>query len=134
MSQYLLDTNIVAFMLRNRRDVLTRLLKVGADNCHISEITYAELLYGVKCSQHPEKNRKALNAFVEGIDVVPVSSSLETFADIKLYLRKIGKMVEDADIFIGATSIANQMVMVTENIKHFENMPNIKLENWVQRE
>lgn len=41
MSQYLLDTNIVAFMLRGRHDVLGKLLDVGKDNCHISEITYA---------------------------------------------------------------------------------------------
>lgn len=134
MTQYLLDTNIVAFMLRNRRDVLDRLLKVGADNCHISEITYAELLYGVRCSQHPEKNREALNAFVDGIDVLPLDNALDVFADIKFQLRKIGKIVEDADIFIGATAIANHMVMVTENIKHFENMPNIELENWVIRD
>lgn len=55
------------------------------------------------------------------------------FADIKVMLRNAGKLVDDADIFIGATSIANDMVMVTENTRHFENMPNIKLENWVRR-
>lgn len=133
MSQYLLDTNIVAFMLRGRRDVLDRLLEVGFENCHISEVTYAELLYGVRCSQHPEENRKALEAFVTGVDILPVREALENFAEIKYHLRKLGKMVEDSDIFIGATAIVYGMVMVTENLKHFANMPGIKLENWVRR-
>lgn len=133
MSQYLLDTNIVAFMLRNRRDVLDRMLEVGVDNCHISEITYAELLYGVKCSSHPKQNLRALATFIRGIDVIPIGNSIEVFSDTKAYLRKIGKMVDDADLLIGATAIANDMIMVTENIRHFENMPGIKLENWVKR-
>lgn len=133
MSQYLLDTNIVAFMLRGRRDVLGKLLDVGKDNCHISEITYAELLYGVKLSRFYEQNMRALKAFAGEIDIIPISGVLEVFVDIKLMLRNAGKLVDDADIFIGATSIANGMVMVTENTRHFENMPNIKLENWVRR-
>lgn len=75
----------------------------------------------------------ALRLFLRGIDVIPISNAIDIFADTKAYLRKVGKMVDDADIFIGATSIANNMVMVTENVRHFENMPGIILENWVKR-
>ncbi len=133
MTQYLLDTNIVAFMLRGRKDVLDRMLAIGVDSCHISEITYAELLYGVRCSKYPDRNYKVLRAFIRGIDMLPISNSLEEFAEIKFYLRRNGKIVEDSDIYIGAAAIANNMVMVTENLKHFENMPGIVLENWVKR-
>lgn len=130
MSQYLLDTNIAAFILRGRKDVLEKLLVVGSDNCHISEVTYAELLYGVRCSQYPKENRKALDAFIKGMDILPISNALESFANIKFHLRKLGKMVDDADILIGATAMANDMVMVTGNTKHFINMPGITLANW----
>lgn len=133
MKRYLLDTNIVAFALRGRQEILAKLLVVGADRCAISEVTYAELLYGTKWSEKPQKNRKILGAFVKDIEMVPISNALETFADIKVQLRKMGKLVEDSDIFIGATAIAGKMIMVTENTKHFENMPGIKLENWVER-
>lgn len=75
----------------------------------------------------------ALKNFVGGVDVIPISEILEQFADIKVQLRKIGKPVDDADIFIEATAIANGMVMVTENTRHFENMPGIRLGNWVRR-
>lgn len=112
---------------------MDKLQTVGAGNCHISEVTYAELLYGVKMSRLSEQNMNALKNFVGGVDVIPISEVLEQFADIKVQLRKIGKPVDDADIFIGATAIANGMVMVTENTRHFENMPGIRLENWVRR-
>ena len=46
MKQYLLDTNIVAFLLRGRKEVIDNIIKIGIDNCHISEMTYGELLYG----------------------------------------------------------------------------------------
>ena len=48
-------------------------------------------------------------------------------------LFRSGKIVDDADILIGATAIDNKFVMVTENVKHFENLPGITLENWVKR-
>lgn len=120
-------------MLRNRQDVLNKLQLVGSSNCHISEITYAELLYGLRCSSRVKENLKALNAFIKGIDVLPISNVLEKYADIKYLLRKTGKMVDDADIFIGATAIAHKMVMVTDNTRHLENMPGIIIDNWVNK-
>lgn len=134
MKQYLLDTCIVAFMLRGRKNVLNKLLEVGSDNCHISEITYVELLQGAKCSKRTKDNLKILNAFVKDMDILPISNALNEFADVKFKLRKMGKMVEDADIFIGATAIVNDLVMVTDNTQHFENMPGITFENWVERD
>lgn len=107
--------------------------RIGIDQCHISEITYAELLYGAECSSDPVKNTALVDRVLENINMVPISSSLTVFAKCKAHLRKIGKIVDDADILIGATAIDNKFVMVTENVKHFENLPGITLENWVKR-
>jgi len=46
-------------------------------------------------------------------------------------LRKSGKPIDDFDLLIGATAIANDLILVTNNIKHFENLKKIKLENWI---
>jgi tRNA(fMet)-specific endonuclease VapC len=48
-------------------------------------------------------------------------------------LRREGIGISDFDLLIGATAISNDLIMVTENIKEFERISNIKLENWVQR-
>lgn len=79
------------------------------------------------------KNTALVDRVLEDINMIPISSSLKVFAKCKAHLRKIGKIVDDADILIGATAIDNKFVMVTENIKHFENLPGITLENWVKR-
>ena len=74
-----------------------------------------------------------LKAFMDGIDTIPLKEVWPTFAKSKFGLRKIGKLVDDADIIIGDTAITYDMIMVTENTKHFENLPGIMLENWIRR-
>ncbi|MCC6549022.1 MAG: hypothetical protein IT279_03015 [Ignavibacteriaceae bacterium] len=54
----------------------------------------------------------------------------EAFGKIIADLIKKGRIIDDADIFIAATAITNELHLVTNNIKHFENIPEIKLENW----
>ena len=51
----------------------------------------------------------------------------------KAALYSQGTPIEDLDLFIGCTAVANQMIMVTENKKHLERIPNIEIENWVHR-
>ena len=109
-----------------------KIQEIGVEQCHISEITYAELLYGAECSSCPSNNIALLDKVLEGIDMIPVSNSLKMFAKCKAYLRKMGKIIDDADILIGTTAIANNLIMVTDNTKHFKNMPGITLENWVE--
>lgn len=132
-THYLLDTNIIVFLLKEQYGVRDKIQKIGIDYCHISEITYAELLYGAECSSNPSQNTILVDKVLEGISMIPVSDSLKEFAKCKAHLRKIGRMVDDADILIGSTAIANNMIMVTENTKHFENLPCINLENWIKR-
>ncbi len=130
---YLIDTNIIVFLLRMQYDIGDKIQEIGIDHCFISEITYAELLYGAECSSNPQHNIELVDKVLKGIRMVQVSNSLHTFAKCKATLRRMGKMVDDIDLLIGATSITNKMVMVTDNTKHFENMPDIILENWVTR-
>ena len=132
-TQYLLDTNIIVFLLRGQMGIRDSIERIGIDQCHISEITYAELLYGAECSSDPAKNTALVDRVLEDINMIPISNSLKVFAKCRAHLRKIGKIVDDADILIGATAIDNKFIMVTENIKHFENLPGITLENWVKR-
>lgn len=134
MRQYLLDTNICAFILRDKFGVGSHLLDVGIDNCHISMITYAELYYGAMNSNAIDKNLRQLQLFVDGIDVIPIDDVIPDFAKEKVRLRRKGTPIDDFDLLIGTTAKAYGMTLVTENIKHLGKIEGLNIENWVSRD
>jgi len=92
------------------------------------------LLYGVECSDNNDaKNKKVVIDFIKDMQVIPISTALYIFAEEKAKLRKNGIVIDDLDIFIGATAISNNMILVTDNEKHLKRISKIKIENWVER-
>ncbi|MBK7427514.1 MAG: type II toxin-antitoxin system VapC family toxin [Saprospiraceae bacterium] len=130
MRQYLLDTNICIYYMKGLFDLDKKFASVKIENCFISEITLAELKFGVENSKAPAKNQKALDNFLTGIQILPIFEAIDTYAKEKARLRKSGRTVDDFDLLIGSTSVAFELTLVTNNTKHFENIKNIKLENW----
>ncbi|MEM1120943.1 MAG: type II toxin-antitoxin system VapC family toxin [Bacteroidota bacterium] len=128
---YLLDTNIVIFLFRDKHNIAGKIDEVGIEHCYISEITLAELKYGAANSQHPEKHRKEVAQLLEFVQVIPISSSIDLFAIEKARLRKAGTMIDDFDLLIGCTAISSKLMLVTNNTKHFQRIENIELEDWV---
>ena len=135
MGQYLLDTNICVFLLRGQYDVDKKIDEVGLENCHISEITMAELKYGAELGRKKGIKQRAqgLDSFLSSIQILPISNAIDLYASEKARLRLAGTPADDDfDLLIGCTAIANDLIMVTENIKDFKNFSNIKLENWIK--
>nr|MBS0038558.1 type II toxin-antitoxin system VapC family toxin [Saprospiraceae bacterium] len=130
MKQYLLDTNICIYYLKGLFDLDKKFKAVKIENCFISEITLAELKFGVENSKNPAKNQKALDSFLTGIQILPIFEAIDTYAKEKARLRKSGKTVDDFDLLIGCTAVAFELTMVTNNTNHFKNIKNIKLDNW----
>lgn len=128
--KYLLDTNICVFCLRGQYSITQKIENVGIDNCYLSEITVAELYYGAEHSKFPNKTMEQTEEFVSLFNIIPSSSSLHAFGRLKSELSKQGIPIENFDLMIGACAIANQMVLVTDNVKHLGRIPNIKIENW----
>lgn len=131
--KYLLDTNICIHFLRGQFDLLNKIQEIDLRNCAISEITLAELAYGAENSSDPKKNFKLIEKFSEQVKILPIFNAINIYAKEKVGLRKKGTMISDFDILIASTSIANGLVMVTENTKDFKRISNIKIENWVKR-
>ena len=134
MKKYLLDTNICIFFLKEKYNVKQKAQAIRLDNCYISEITLGELLYGAECSLNPERNLIQIEEFVKELQVLSISTAIALYAKEKSLLRKRGAMIDDLDILIGATAIANNMILVTDNEKHLNRLANIKIENWVERD
>ena len=130
---YLLDTNICVHFFRGKFGVTEKLETVKAENCAISEITLAELVFGAENSKNPEKNHRLIVQFIELVTVLPIYDAIMTYGKEKARLRKAGTMISDLDLFIGCTAIENDLIMVTENEGEFERIFGLKLENWVDR-
>jgi len=133
MKKYLLDTNICIYFLKGQFNIDKKLKSVGVENCFISEITVAELKFGAENSVQKEKNRKVIENFIDSIQILPIISCLDTYAKEKARLRKKGLTIDEFDLLIGSSSIENNMVLVTRNVKHFSRLKNCTIENWVDK-
>lgn len=128
---YLIDTDTIIFALRGDDKVLEKFKENKNIPISISMITYAELIFGAKRSQNEQKNMIKVNHIR---DIYPIEELnegvMEVFADIKAKMFEKGIRIEDMDLLIASTAIYNELVLVTNNTKHFKNIPNLKLENW----
>ena len=132
--QYLLDTTTCVFFLRGEMDMDEAIRAKGRQNCFISEATVLELRYGAENSKDPEKSHKAVTSFLKGLSIIPIYSCIMHYAKEKVRLRRIGKPMHDEfDLLIGVTSVENKLILVTDNIKDFDRIEGIKIENWHKR-
>jgi tRNA(fMet)-specific endonuclease VapC len=89
-------------------------------------------MFGVEHSEHKEKNQKALDNFLTGVKVIPIFHSLSLYAKEKSRLRKEGTPTDDFDLLIGVTSVAHNLIMVTNNKNHFNSIKGISIEDWTK--
>ncbi len=87
--------------------------------------------YGIENSTKKEDNRKIIERFISSIQIVPIMGSLDIYAKEKAKLKKKGQLIDDFDLIIGSSAIANEMILVTRNEKHFKRISGINTENWV---
>ena len=130
---YLLDTNICISLLKNKYGVRETIKKVQPVNCFVSEITLSELYFGAAFSNNKEERLKDVSFIVNHFKIIPITDALPLFGDVKAELKRKGLLIDDFDILIGCSAIINNMVMVTDNVKHLERLPDIIIENWTKR-
>jgi tRNA(fMet)-specific endonuclease VapC len=124
--KYLLDTCVLINHLRGKVRIDQKLIENGAA---ISVITWAELIHGVEKSSSRSVNKQLVEGIVEefGIEILPIDVELaEKFGVLKHNQEKIGFKVEDFDLLIAATAMINNLILVTENKKHFNKIRGLK--------
>lgn len=132
MKKYLIDTNTCIYYIKGKFDLYNKFEKAGTENCYISEITLAELKFGVENSENRDKNQKNLENFLTGVSILPIFHALDLYAKEKARLRKAGTPIDDFDLLIGATAVTQNLTVVTNNTEHFKRIRGIQLENWTE--
>lgn len=118
--------------MKGRFGLIEKFKGVGLSNCFISEITLAELKFGVQNSQQIDKNTETLSKFLSDLKILPIIQALDIYASEKTRLRKAGTPISDFDLLIGATAVANQLTMITNNVGEFSRIKNINIEDWTK--
>lgn len=99
----------------------------------ISAITLSELEYGAAKSSNPQKNQAAIMQLLLVLEVLPFDdrASME-YGGIRAYLEKQGTPIGPLDTLIASHARAEGLVLVTNNVREFERVPGLRVENWVE--
>ena len=126
---HLLDTNVVSQALRGDAHVRRRIDLHARQGIVISAITIAELAYGTLKHPHPERHRRAWEAFVAMFEVVPFDEhGAREHARIRWALR--ATPIGERDLLIAAVALARRLVVVTGNLREFRRVPGLRVEDW----
>ena len=132
--KYMLDTNICIYAIKNKpENVLTMIKKHQQDGLCISAITLSELEFGASKSANRDRNRAAIMRLLFILNVIPFTNQAAIeYGKIRAYLEQQGTPIGPLDMLIAGHAKAENMTLVTNNVKEFERVPNLKVENWAK--
>jgi len=132
MLKYLLDTNIVIYTMKNRPQRVKRRFQQHHGQMGISTVTIGELVFGAEHSQQTERNLADLEALAARLEVLPFDNQAAFhFGQIRAALYRTGQPIGPYDMMIAGQARAAGLKLVTNNVKEFERVPGLLLENWI---
>ena len=133
MLEYMLDTNICIYVIKNRPAALRERLDQLAEALCISTITLGELLYGVEKSTRRSQNLQAVEQFTARLEVLPFSAKAAAhFGQIRAELARLGLPCGAYDMLTAAHARSEGLMLVSNNVREFERMPGLRLDNWAR--
>jgi len=133
--RYLLDTNIFIAALKAHPAVRRRLESTAASALILSPVVLGELETGVEKSSRPEHNRERLFRVVDQIEIALIDAAVShAYARIRSDLEHKGTPIGANDLWIAAQALSIGATLVTDNVREFDRVQGLRLENWVQAE
>ena len=132
MLKYLLDTNIVIYTMKNRPQQIRRSFKAQQGRMGISSVTLGELVFGAEHSQQVERNLADIEALTARLEVLPFDEAAAYhFGQIRAELYRMGRPIGPYDMMIAGHARACGLKLVTNNVKEFERVQGLIIENWL---
>ncbi len=132
--RYMLDTNICIYAIKHKPEkVFNKLQEVDPEDVCVSSVTYAELVHGVEKSAAVEKNRLALFMLLANIEIKNFDTdAADCYGKIRADLEKKGTPIGPLDMMIAGHAQSLDLTIVTNNVKEFARVDNLKIENWTE--
>ncbi len=132
--KFLLDTNICIYVINEKPEqVLRKFEQYPVHEFAVSSITHAELQYGVAKSRHKNRNQVALDEFLLPLTILPFHGKrlMECYGKIRVFLESKGKAIGPLDTLIATHALSLGLTIISNNIREFSRIPNLKCENWI---
>jgi tRNA(fMet)-specific endonuclease VapC len=129
----MLDTNICIYLIKKQpASVLERFIDFPVGEIGISIVTLAELEYGASKSRHPSRNRAALDQFIAPLEVAEFDrQAAVVYGRLRATMETKGTVVSAMDLLIAAHAVSLGARLVTNNVREFQRVPGLRVENWV---
>ena len=130
--KYMLDTNICIYLMNHNENVLKKFFAERNHGVSISTITLAELEFGIQNSAAQAKNRNKLSAFLPLVEIFSFDTEAAFhYGIIRAELERKGTPIGAMDTLIAAHAKSKELIMVTNNVREFDRIDGLKVENWV---
>jgi tRNA(fMet)-specific endonuclease VapC len=131
MLTYMLDANVCIHVMKNYPQSLREKFNALAEQLCISSITLGELHYGAEKSRRRVDNLSAIEQFVARLDVLPFDGKAAAhYGQVRAELEQAGTPCGPHDMQIGGHARSEGLIVVTNNLREFNRMPGIRVENW----
>ncbi len=132
MLAYLLDTDICIHALKKRSSTLAEIFKAHDGRLAISDVTLFELYYGAERYDEPAARVAIIESFTARLEVLPFDSRAALHAgNIRAVLERRGQIIGAYDLMIAGTARSQGLVLVTGNIREYERVEGLRVEQWV---
>ena len=133
MIKYMLDTNILIYTIRNRPRKVREAFKKYSEFLAMSTVTLGELIYGAEKSAQSVRNLADIEALAARLEVVPFDSNAAIhFGQVRAELARSGKIIGPYDLMIAGHARSRGLILVTNNLREFNRVPGLRVENWVR--
>lgn len=129
----LLDTNTCIYLIKRRPpEVLRRFEDYAVGDIGVSSVTAAELYFGAQKSHRPAQNGRALTQFLLPLTVAGFDdNAASAYGHVRAALERAGTPIGPLDTLIAAHALGLGVTLVTNNVREFARVPDLKVENWV---
>ncbi|MBL8438532.1 MAG: type II toxin-antitoxin system VapC family toxin [Zoogloeaceae bacterium] len=134
MIRFLIDTNIASYFLKRKFPSLHERMKAAmlAGEVAISTVTRAELRYGQALMPADDRRRRLIDAFLEEIPTLDwTAAAADHYGRLAAIQKQTGTPIGTLDTQIAAHAVAEHLVLITHNTRHFERVPDLQMETWV---
>ena len=134
MSAYCFDTDVLSAVMRRNPPLalIRRLARVLPTQQTTTAITLGELLYGVARRGSPDLTRRVRELLESGLSILAFDRrAAEDYGELRATLEREGQRLDEPDLRIAAIVRSRDLTLVTGNVRHFERVPELTVENWL---